>query len=794
MRDGSGITNESQLGLVGANTGQFRILGRWPSGQAKWVLIDTLADVFAGGQNTSISLMKGSGDFGGSKLAVDNGTTITINTGAAQYTIRKARFNGIDQAVVNGKQIIAPGTSEGLVVTGPAPGQTACGDCTTIYSSGNDAQSTAIIEENGPVKAVIKATGYHKTAAGQSYMGFTVRLTFYKGKSRVKFTSSLRNADYGPSSSFNSAYKGFESYDLQLTSALAGNKTFSFGTHSSPLNGSLSGKDSAYLYQATSENLRHMHWCGFGCIPYTKDTGYQVVKNGTTLMSGLTTGGNTQYPEGWADLADSEGAGITIGVYQLSALWPKSLEFNNGGSDIRVGIWPRQNSIPYYQSWPSYSIHDIYLDFHDKTVAAPVDEFRRFQHSLIARASRDHYNQSKVFPYPLIDPAEEDDYYKTTGATAVPSISASRACCIQDHGLTNSFFPQSVFRFFGWRSAGGGGMGNQAEFRWSFLMNFLSRGWSGRYVLSSHFYRFQAEQAFPRSDGFSWRDRPLSELDAFGFPSIVSTNSSMAHRAWIDQEHAHWYGMLDFYYMTGDEDIHDAILDGPKDRYLNANTSVNNAQINATSGLYNTRSVGAQLIATARMYNFLRETADPDADAVLAQGVKTYEMQVKPDLCVSGFPAGCNPGALDSYAGGGVDSGTRGISRVRGFPWGPAGRSGTFCLQSHQYRVNSVLQASILLQGMWELLQVKGKSWPEYERCRRRRQFGRRQVGAPPHDHRADCQAPRHDRDSRQRYRSPERSRAPRHRAALGRSLPEGALFSSLSVLQNVQFPIANTN
>jgi chitodextrinase len=712
LSDSASITSESQLSLTGASAAQFQILGRWPSGNAKWVLIDTLADVGAGGQNGSVSLVRGSGDYGGSDLATDNGATITVNTGTGQFTVRKAHFNVIDSAVVNGKTIVAPGTSQGLVVTGPVPGQTTCPPCTEVYSSVNDATSTAIIEENGPVKTVIKATGYHKHATGAAYMGFTVRLTFHKGKSHVKVTTALRNAEYGPSNTFNSAYKGFESYDLQITNALAGPKNFNFGAHTGPVTGALTTTDSAYLYQGSSDSLRHGHWCGFGCVPFSPDTGYVIVKNTSTLLSGT----NKQYPQGWGDVTDTAGAGISVGVYQLAGVWPKSLEFNSGGADVRVGIWARQNSIPYYQTWPQYSIHDVYLNFHDKALTAPAEEFRKFQHYLLARASREHYNQTKVFPYPLIDGAEEDEYYKTIGATAAPTIAANRACCIEDFGTTNANFPLSVFRFFGWRSAGGGGMGNQSEFRWSFLLNYLSRGFTGRYLLSSHFYRYQAEHAFPRSDGFQWRDRPNTELDAFGFPErIVSANSTLAHRNWMDQEHAHWYGMMDFYFMSGDRTILDGILDGAKDRYLNPKTSANNPLMNASSGLYNTRAVGAQLMATGRMYEFLKAIGDPDADAALAQGTKTFDMQVKPELCVSGYPVGCNPGVLDSLNGAGIDSGTRGVSRTRGMHWGPAGRSGTFCLEKHQYRVNSVLQNSILLQGMWEFLKVKGPMWADYE-------------------------------------------------------------------------------
>jgi hypothetical protein len=52
----TGATDVSQLGLSGASVGQFRVLGRWPSGRIKWVLVDTQASLAAGQKNISIAL------------------------------------------------------------------------------------------------------------------------------------------------------------------------------------------------------------------------------------------------------------------------------------------------------------------------------------------------------------------------------------------------------------------------------------------------------------------------------------------------------------------------------------------------------------------------------------------------------------------------------------------------------------------------------------------------------------------------------------------------------------------
>jgi len=692
----NGATDVSQLTLTGATVGQFRVLGRWPSGRIKWVLVDTQASLNGGGSNTSITLTSGgSGNFGGSNLASDNGGTITINTGSATFTIRKANFNVIDQAVVGGTTVLASGTSQGLVVTGPPVGQTACGNCTNLYSSANDGSSTAVIEENGPAKTVIRASGTHKDTGGNGYLQFTVRLYFYRGKNVVKVTSVMRNAEYGGSNSFASAYKGIQAYELRLSPSFTGSRNYSIANHTgSPTTGTLSGSDSVYLYQGQSQLMKWQDWCGFGCVTFTNDTGYRIVRNGSTVVSGT----DTQYPQGWADLSDSNGVGVSIGVYQLAAYWPKSLEFNAGGSDVRIGIWARENSQPYYQAWPQSSTHDLYLNFHSQPLSNPDAEFLKFQHYLVARAPMNSYNAANVFPYPLIDPAAEDSFYRSVATSASPSLDPSRTCCIEDVGTTNLSWPLNIYRFYAWGSGGGA---NQTEFRWSFLLNYLTRGMTGRYLNAAHFYRFQSDSTFPHSDGFNWRDKS-GEINGFGFPSATSANENLGFRNWKDQEHGHWYGMTDYYFMTGDETIRDSLLDGPKDWFLNPNTYQNGQG----GGLFNTRSIGVQLIGAARFAQFLQSIGDPDAAAVLAQGVNSYNVQVKPDLCVSGFPAGCTLGNND-----GGPWNTMGVSRVRGVPWGAAGTSGTWCGNPHSYRVQSSFQPAIMIQGLLELRNAKGPSW-----------------------------------------------------------------------------------
>ena len=702
----TGITDINQLTLTGATVGQFRVLGRWPSGRIKWLLVDTQANITAGQTNSSVVLTGGgSGNFGGSNLATDNGSTISVNTGSANFIIKKANFNIVDQALVGSTTVVSSGSSQGLVLTGPAPGQTTCPPCTTIYSSANDANSTAVIEENGPAKAVIKATGSHVDGTGNVYMHFTVRMYFYQGKSFVKVTSILRNADYGTSNTFATAYKGHQGYELRIVPNIAGTLHYTVANDTAtPTAGTMSGTDSVYLYQGQSQFLKGSHWCGNGCIPYTDDLGYSIRKNSATLAAG----DDTKFVQGWADISDSSGAGVEIGVYQLSAYWPKSLEFNAGGTDVRIGIWARQNSKPYYQSWPQYSIHDLYLNFHAAAPASLADEFLKFQHYLVARANRDYYNVSGVFPYPLIDPTEESTFYSDTFASSNPVTTQFTFNYFQDLGSTDTYnFPLTATRYWAW---GQGGAGNQAEYRWANLMRFLQRGQTGRLLDASHFYRMIEEQSFPRSDGFSWNTRPNSELDTTaGTPTAASANSALTFRDWAIgagsyggndcSQHTHVYGISDMYFLTGDETMRETILDGILDRYTYSSAN----GLGGAGCIWSTRSIGVYLMNSARLSQFLSATGDSsNAATVLNNGTNVYNAGVKPSLCRSGYPTtGCST------------ANTIGVSRETGAHWGPSGTD-SWCGDAQNHPVNSPFQASILLQGLWEFRKAKGPGWADY--------------------------------------------------------------------------------
>lgn len=751
--DVTGTNTTSVLGLTGCSAGQFRPVVTWPSGRFKWLEVSGIVpSMSAGGTATCTLVGTGSGNFGGSDLATDAGSTISVATGTSSFSVKKANFNMIDTAVVGSTTILSTSSSatRGLVLTGPANPNTDCtGGCTTQYTSANDSGSTCSIEENGPVKTVLKCMGnLESTGGANTYMHHTTRLTFWKSKNGVKVHNELRNADLN-SSSFNTAYKGFASYESRLDIAPSTPNVFEFGGASGAVTGTIAGSNNAVLLQQYSNRMEADNGPGiwnttfiialnstqsiiprsqgggctdFACYPDATrvNEGYTILNNTTNLE----TGTRSDYPTGYCDAKTSGGAGLLQGFWYFGAYWPKSCELNNGGSNMVLGIWPKgiTGGLTYWTPWPQYQINDYFYVFHDSALSSDLNSFLGLQYPLIARYGRDYLNGSGVLPpgMALADPTAEDAFY--TSIAVAQGISTSFACCPSDGNTTiESGFPNQTRSY----AQGQGSDANQAELKWADLLLFQTRGFTGRYLWAEMFYRFTLENALARSD-FSggWRGSGAT-LTATGFPTDASSNSAASLRNWIDRLHAHYYGIFDWYGMTGDGSVLDGIQQGFYDWLTNATLTINYADGPQ-------RALGVLLMATNRLHDFALGIGDPTDPAsglkisdeawTLAQLVMTSSVN---PVMTSGITGG-NPCAVANCAGG-SGTGDYGSDANRGVSWfqgaqtqwdnppatGPNNPGGV-----GTSRNSGQLQEGILEEGIMEYMMNRGTGWADYEKTR----------------------------------------------------------------------------
>ena len=133
------LLSTSALNLTGMGVGaaQYKVTSRWPDNSIKSIWGDALVNYTKGGAANQLhmALTGGSGNFGGSDLAVNNsritgtacevaGTSsgyVCVNTGPMQVEFRKADYAGPVKVVVNGSVLVDESVraNDGLVITGP---------------------------------------------------------------------------------------------------------------------------------------------------------------------------------------------------------------------------------------------------------------------------------------------------------------------------------------------------------------------------------------------------------------------------------------------------------------------------------------------------------------------------------------------------------------------------------------------------------------------------------------------------------------------------------------------------
>lgn len=532
---------DPQLALEGVSEYQFRTLAKWPDQSVRWALVDFQTDIKAGASSEKVHIVRGNGATPG-RLAEERDGIISVNTGLMEIQIRKKGFNLFDSVVMNGTQIIAKGASEGIVIAGEEG---------TKYFALNDSNARVSIEENGPVRAVVKAEGSHIGQNGRT-MAFTVRMHFYKGQSRARVFYTLRNAG---SQQLEHAY--IRSLDLVTKIAAQGEIAVTVSGHNKACQGTLApGSDSLVYYQAVSDFPQEYAGDAFydrSPIPpdYAREKQRGFVQEGYWIRQGdreLARGRRNEYPDlSFLDVSDTEGRGVTVGIRFAAGWWPKSLRANSDGT-IEVGLWPAENDTGYWIRYGSHNTFEIMYDFHASR-NDPDISMKRFQYPLVAKAPVDWYNLNAGGIYPLYNfpsSAGEKSFFKNRG---------------WEYRVGWRRPGMKIYRYHYW---GWGGPGNQHDFARIALVNFLketedaTRG--SEYFLGAEArFNYNADWAVFHSDGY---DLSTVEKGRWRLPDPEKNRGkAQLGKVIFEWEHPHWYGLPLYYYATGDERIKEAILD-----------------------------------------------------------------------------------------------------------------------------------------------------------------------------------------------------------------------------------------
>lgn len=228
---------------------QFRPLSKWwkeklsegrddPS--IKWVLCDFQTDVPV--RNKTAVFLKDDNASGAAVTALsvtETADAVTVVTGPLQFVVSRTHFNLFDEAWLDtdgdnvfeaSERIIEPGNASGGVITA---GDWAAGGCTSgaEHFSSTHAPTRMVIEENGPMKVMIRIEGRHYASSGgvsRGLYGWQCFITAYAGKSYVDvqwaLTNNLQEGNRPPEKNTDSTFTVFSwpfaDYRLSLDLAL----------------------------------------------------------------------------------------------------------------------------------------------------------------------------------------------------------------------------------------------------------------------------------------------------------------------------------------------------------------------------------------------------------------------------------------------------------------------------------------------------------------------------------------------------------------------------------------------
>ena len=558
--DEFGITEDS-VNPIGY---QFRALKTDGDGYIRWVLVDaTIPSVAANGTETFYLNNTGSGNSAGSDLAVDNDPSagyITVYTGSGTYVIKKANFNLFHSATISGNQLVDPADSRGVYCTGSGG--------SPLYSSLNDDDSTAVIEENGPIKCCIKATGSLYNAEKTEFLTqYTIRFYFYKNLDRIRAQVVLKNA-----SKDSVVHACIKEWGLSL--GLQDFDAVRISTHDTESAQSVTSEDTISYYQAVGGSYYFNSKPNFvprapipnltGADPGGwNETGYILKKNADLIRA---NGTNAKYA--YVDVRDSTtGRGCTVGMSYFENYWPKSIR-TIGVDELDMCIYPPEQthtfdlrpddqSADYFIRYGDHETYDVMYSFHNSLNNA-ANDMQKFQLHLIGKATVDHYNE-------CIEGIEPLQHFS---ARSFEQTYATYLSYTYSNGVKNRF-PSNIASVYKAYACGEGSDTNQVDWPKSHFIQWLACDTNS--AIASAYYMTGYNRIIYNTDHYVFHsDDYDSSTVRYGTPPATPHWNDMyrigdnddtvyVYQVNFDNEHMHMAGMPIWYYVTGDENIADSI-------------------------------------------------------------------------------------------------------------------------------------------------------------------------------------------------------------------------------------------
>ncbi len=318
---------------------QISPLLRWwaKDGSVRVAQATFLADVAAGGTAQYTLDDAGSAQVSGPLTVVDGADRVTVVTGPLRFTVRKG--SGVldqawldrdgDGAFSDGEAMFAENGGLRGELTFAASGLPAGITAGQKLSTASRTDAMVVVEENGPVRAVIRVEA--PTAPPAQPYGYKLRIYAWKGRGDIQADFTLKNDLLGPTGQI----LHFDDFSLVFKPRFeTAQATVAFG----------------------GDAVHSGAWGAGSRLLQPSASAYAVT--GSQAASGSRAAG-------WLDASSASG-GVQVAVREFWQQFPKALEAAEGG-EVRVGLWPaggEDGGGLYWLGDMQYKTHTVGLRFH----------------------------------------------------------------------------------------------------------------------------------------------------------------------------------------------------------------------------------------------------------------------------------------------------------------------------------------------------------------------------------------------------------------------------------------------
>ncbi|MCM4157241.1 hypothetical protein DHD80_14635 [Gramella sp. AN32] len=364
---------------------QFWNMAYWPEGSIKWVGFASVIKP----ENKGLKLQR----TGNRSRNANNDTlrlsedsiSITIDTGKAEFVIPKTGNKIIESISVNGEEISSGGKLICIKQDGP---DLEIGNRPELTKFIGEISSVTV-EQNGPVRAVIKIQGKHVKEGSQGWLSFSLRLYFYWGLEQAKMVHTF----IYDGNQYEDFIKGLAvSFEIPMNEEIhnrhirfSGDKDGGFWDEPvQPVNGRIKlYKDSTNLYeeQLNAKRLPNRtefsdrkqflldHWASWNDFKLVQSNaeGFEIKKR-TNDQSTWIDAGSGKRSQGLVFAGDVSG-GIAMTIRNFWQSYPGKLEVNNAKTEkaeIKAWLWspegPAMDLRPYDTLAWGHSLEASYED------------------------------------------------------------------------------------------------------------------------------------------------------------------------------------------------------------------------------------------------------------------------------------------------------------------------------------------------------------------------------------------------------------------------------------------------